>query len=1733
MRTRKIYIMTQTCNSLLRIMLVLLLILGVVSLAASRAEAYVLTPQTWNIVGLDSNEPTNTSLPNLFPVGAKVCGGTIGTSVDVYFSWLSSNSYINLRPGSNGDGGTPLNITFRAGNGGCADAFFEAEITRDAAAFETSREYKIYIGSDSTPIPRALYVEKLISQGRNGIGTVSVDGVIVPAGGSMNLIVNNIYTIALTDWTATQGYNQLESFLTLSNTYFQILSVSSSYSADSSPYVPDPVYGNGLYADACKWDNDPGSPTYRNCIGGDYKVGGNPVVTTYLVKIISGGGSRLTLNSQVTDFSGASYHYNSDYATSARFANIIDPASTNIAKTFSPDTTTVGGVSTLTFTLTNPNAGAVSGLEFTDVFPVTPGAMILYDTVTTNTCGGTLTNSGGTALTAGNPGIKLSAGTVAANSSCIVQVNVTTDAAGTYTNTSQNLLVNSLNTGKSATATLTVSSAPSPPTPPSTCTTPVTLATWTMPASGQGSGGPPPPYTTKAADVSTATASYATVSGVQSISTAIGNPVNAWGGTAPTGADGWNETPTSMANYFQFVLDTSKYGGVTISLDGRPDGAGDWANPYSNGYINTSSGGGYTVYNSGVTPFYPQFGKNAWTTISNIPAAATGTSTTTFRIGVDGSGTRKTAATFYLDNVIFKGCPIPLPPTMTKSFATSTVGVGGTSTLTFTITNPNTCCQLTGIAFTDSLPQNSLQGTVSVTNGSPTVTGVGTAFTTQLVPGSIIYINKVAYTLSASAITSDTSLDLNANYAGATAGGLTITSGLTLSGTPTTTCTGGSVTTTTDATTGAPVINLASGSIVAGAGTTCTVTATVKDSIAGPISNVSGPVTSTSSGAIVSVNGVARATLTAILPPKISKLFSPNPILSGGTSTLTFLVTNPNQADDLTGVAFSDGVSPIFPATMLVATPMTPGITYSTSGCGTPTFTPVAGAGSFTFSNGTITKGSTCTVNVNMTATAAGTNTSGAVSATTAGTGNTATDTLNIVPARPEVSMFKEIASSNTAATVWSNYLALPTGGNVYYQFQVQNDGNVPLSSVSVTDNQVNMASCAWQDGDGLPLTSPFTLAVGNAVNNKDFATCVLGPFVAVAGSHSNTATANSSYSGSPYTDTDTAIYATTGLTLAKSVTQSYYTAAGNVLNYSYLVTNSGSATLNGPVTVADNKATVTCPALSTIGNLNNYLEAGESITCTASHTVTAAEVTAGSITNTATASTPAGGNIGGATSNTDSKTVINPVRVTKSFSPAAIRTSDLSTLTITLANTTSVAATLSSDLTDTLPAGVTVAGAVGGTCTGTKTAVLNGNTVIYASGGGIPTTGSCTITVPVTSSTTLGALVNTIPVGALQTNQGSNPVAATATLTVTGKIVVVKSFSPAMTSVNGTTDLILDFTDTTGVAHTNIAFRDNLLPAGTAMSVASPLVTSNACGGTLWGDTNATVALVAGHTFIRLTGGTLAASATCRITVKVKVSATPGTYSNQAYDITYLGGLPLYTSNTATLLATALPTVAKVFSPTPINPGDISTLTITLGNSNAIAGTLSSTFTDTLPSGVTVAPVPNKGGTCTQASITANAGTGIITYASGASIPAGGCTIIADVTSSTSGTATNSIAPGALVADIGSNIGTTTANLVVNAPLEVTKTSNVPTAAPGTNIIYTIGYRNPNSSTWFQDIVISDPVPMYTTYVSASCGTPPAGISCSMTNPAVGATGTVIWTMVGNLNAGVSGSVTLTVKVD
>ncbi len=135
-------------------------------------------------------------------------------------------------------------------------------------------------------------------------------------------------------------------------------------------------------------------------------------------------------------------------------------------------------------------------------------------------------------------------------------------------------------------------------------------------------------------------------------------------------------------------------------------------------------------------------------------------------------------------------------------------------------------------------------------------------------------------------------------------------------------------------------------------------------------------------------------------------------------------------------------------------------------------------------------------------------------------------------------------------------------------------------------------------------------------------------------------------------------------------------------------------------------------------------------------------------------------------------------------------------------------------------------------------------------------------------------------------------------------------------------------------------------------------------------------------------------------------------------------------------------PVVTKSFSPASIPAGLLgdSTLTITFNNINTTDSTLTSDFTDTLPSGVVIGGgvATTCGGTGT---LTAVPGTSSVTLGAGAIIPGGGtCTLTVHVATSSVGCFINTIPIGALVTSAGSNITAASAticgtNAALNSP--------------------------------------------------------------------------------------------------
>ncbi len=451
--------------------------------------------------------------------------------------------------------------------------------------------------------------------------------------------------------------------------------------------------------------------------------------------------------------------------------------------------------------------------------------------------------------------------------------------------------------------------------------------------------------------------------------------------------------------------------------------------------------------------------------------------------------------------------------------------------------------------------------------------------------------------------------------------------------------------------------------------------------------------------------------------------------------------------------------------------------------------------------------------------------------------------------------------------------------------------------------------------------------------------------------------------------------------------------------------------------------------------------------------------------------------------------TVQTGVVISKTFAPASIPSGTTSTLTITITNGNAAALT-NATLTDTFPSSpvaLTVANPPGAStsCGTVPPPTLNataGNAFVSLSGGTIPaasgsTLGSCTIIVKVTAIT-IGTATNTIPVGALGDDQSiTNAAIATRNLTVTSGATLSKAFAPNSIAAGSTSTLTVTITNALASQLTNAALTDNL-PANVVVA-PSPAAATTCVGGT--------VTAAAGAASIAISTATIPASGNCNFSARV-TSATPGSYTNTipANSVTDAQGVTNTAAASAALTVTSGASLAKAFSPATIGVGGRSTLTITVTNLLSVPLT-SAGFTDNLPVGaqlVTVANPPNASTTCTGGSVTAVAGGGSIAL-SGGTIPAavgatpGTCVVVADVTSSTAATSTNTIAVGALADAQGvTNVATATANLVKQSlSVSLNKSFNPVSIPGGGTSVLTVSLTNPTATSLF-GVALNDNLP-------------------------------------------------------
>ena len=256
------------------------------------------------------------------------------------------------------------------------------------------------------------------------------------------------------------------------------------------------------------------------------------------------------------------------------------------------------------------------------------------------------------------------------------------------------------------------------------------------------------------------------------------------------------------------------------------------------------------------------------------------------------------------------------------------------------------------------------------------------------------------------------------------------------------------------------------------------------------------------------------------------------------------------------------------------------------------------------------------------------------------------------------------------------------------------------------------------------------------------------------------------------------------------------------------------------------------------------------------------ATVTVGSTSATSTAPTSAGSN------SCATAVTMSPAAptITEAFVPTTTGPGVTSTLTVTFNNSNAFALT-QSDFIDTLPASLSVTGTGATTCGGTTVSLVASGTSIALTGAIIPGNGSCTVTLPV-SSTAAGSYTNSIAANALTTGPaGGNTATATAALTVTAPVAptITETFAPTSVSTNTKSTLTISLTNPNAYPLTQVNVADSL-PSGLTLATSPAAATT--CNGSV-------TAGAAG-----LASGTIPASGSCTITVSVS-SGTTGTYTN------------------------------------------------------------------------------------------------------------------------------------------------------------------------------------------------------------------------------------------------------------
>lgn len=706
-------------------------------------------------------------------------------------------------------------------------------------------------------------------------------------------------------------------------------------------------------------------------------------------------------------------------------ATLIVNATPTITKSFAFNPAT--GAASMSITITNNDAVAITALSFTDLFPTgmtTANPPAVTPAVPCG-AGSSIQSWNGTvaaalSATGGNVGIKLTAGQIAAGASCTFSVNLAVNSLGIYTSQTSGVTGSFAGTGSASnTATWIAPSvgktfSPVMVGPGDTSRLVITISnpSLTTPLTGIAISDTYPTTATKLAGGALAAA----------LTSPVPNATNTCGGIVTA-------TPTGVT-LSGGALAPGASCSIGVNLIGTNTTPAIYAN--TTGKVGSNEGIGISGSDSLVVTDKPTLTKSFLTTPVTLVA---GTASSVMRIVIENNaGVNLTAVSF---SDIF-----PSSPSQMKWVNTVANTCGGTLTDAAgaaLVSGTSTGIKLTGGAITAVALTCTIDITVSVSaTGSYSTTTTGATSNANAVVGPTSNTATLVAYLSAPAVTTGFA---NAGFQVNGTNQLTIT----LTNPNATAITGVAFTDTYPANllnAATPnLINSCGGTATAAAGTntvslsggtipalgSCTLTVDVTATAVGLYTNTVAINSVTSTNANPAPAAAASSSATAYLPPTLTQSFGAATLASGGTTGLTLTLSNPaSNPAAITGVQADD----TFPAGLTLQNTT---FTYNPAACGT--VTKISGAASGAGDNNirvtvaSLAAGASCEVSANVTSSTPGiiTNTTDAPIATAPAvlTGNAAWANLTVSNA-PSITLLKTVAVYSDPVNLLVNPKLIP-----------------------------------------------------------------------------------------------------------------------------------------------------------------------------------------------------------------------------------------------------------------------------------------------------------------------------------------------------------------------------------------------------------------------------------------------------------------------------------------------------------------------------------------------------------------------------------------------------------------------------------------------------------------------------------------------------------------------------------